>query len=334
MWECDYAREPINYRLFFLKLLKKIWILPLAAVIGAVVIGGIYYVVKVVAGDGYKYKARTMYYVQYSTDSNGESADYYNYYTWEELLNTDYFVDGMYDAMGGSLTKEYITANVTATLESDYRYMYTNSISADKQQAIEMEKKVSALILQYADMRDEFEFIEVIDPADESTIEDVSLIFVGHSAVVGAVIGFIASLLIFVFIECTDTSVYLPATLEKRYHIVALGAPSMKEFDANCEHILKGKKAAVVAVDADMPDSLIKEFPEGCDVTSCGNPIDNPEELTTIRDKECVVLAVKAAAHNGKKVERMIEQLSRQDIKITAFVLYGEDKWLINRYYR
>ncbi len=40
MWETKYAREPIDYRLFFLMLLKKIWVFPLAAIIGALFVGG------------------------------------------------------------------------------------------------------------------------------------------------------------------------------------------------------------------------------------------------------------------------------------------------------
>lgn len=334
MWECDYAREPVNYRLFFLKLLKKIWILPLAAVIGAVVIGGVYYVINMVIGDGYQYRARTIYYVKYAANADGEEADYYNYYTWQELLDTDYFVDGMYEAMGGTLSKEYIIANVTATLEADYRYLYSQSISGDKQQSIAMEKKLSEIIVNFADIRDEIESIEVVDVADELSIEDVSLIYVGHSAVVGAIAGFIVAILGFIVCECVDTSIYLPATLEKRYHIPALGAPSMKEFEVNCKDILSDKQTAVINL-GDLDDEEIKAaFGSNADIEVCANPIEKSEEIKIIKAKNCVVLAVKAGAHNGKRIERVIEQLARQGVKPTAFVLMKEDKWLIRKYYK
>jgi len=332
MWECDYAREPVNYRLFFLKLLKKIWIIPLAAIIGAVVIGGIYYVVKIVVGDGYQYQVKTVYYVKYSINDSGEEADYYNYYTWNELIKTEYFIDGMYEAMNGTLSKEYLVENITATVESDYRYLYTKSVSGDVRQSIEMENKLSELIVNYAAFRDEIESIEVIDNADESSIEDVSLIFVGHAAIVGAVIGFVAILLFMIFYECVDTSVYLPSTLEKRYHIATLGAASMKEFESNCSHLIGEKKTAIISVDEYKPDMNI--FPKGIDVILCDNPIENEDKYEILRGMDCVVIAAKAAAHNGKRIERLLEQLSRQDIKVTAFMLVGEDKWLIKRYYR
>jgi len=332
MWECDYAREPINYRLFFLKLLKKIWIIPLAAMIGAIVIGGIYYVAKIVVGDGYQYRAKTVYYVKYSVNSSGEEVDYYNYYTWNELVKTDYFIDGMYESMNGALSKEYLLENITATIESDYRYLYTMSVSGDMQQAIEMEHKLAELMVSYIDSHDEFESIEIIDKADENCIEDISLTFIGHATIVGAVIGFVASILLMIFYECVDTSIYLPSTLEKRYHIPTLGAASMKEFEENCRHLIGGKKTALLSVDDYKLDPKI--FPEGSDVTLCDNPIENAEKGDVIREIDCVVISVKAAAHNGKRIERLLEQLSRQDIKVTAFMLVGEDKWLINKYYR
>lgn len=339
MWECDYAREPVNYRLFFLKLLKKIWLLPLAAVIGAVVIGGIYYVVNMVIGDGYRYRARTMYYVQYATDESGKEADYYNYYTWQELVKTEYFVDGMYEALGGSMPKEEILASITATVEADYRYLYTKSVTGDSVESINMEAKLSELMVAFADTRDEIESIEVVDKASEYSVEDVSLIYIGHAAVVGAAVGLVAVILLLIFIECVDTSIYLPATLEKRYHIVVLGAPSMKEFEANCKKLLSEKNIAIVSADGlgkegSGKTEIGKLIPASYSVTVCDNPIDKPSEYEVLRDKNYVVIAVKAAAHNGKKIERLIEQLARQEIKVSAFVLFNEDKWLINRYYK
>ena len=84
MWETEYAREPINYRLFFLKMLKKIWMLPLSALAGGLIIGGIYYVVNMVIGDGYIYRARTIYHIEYAQDGDGVEKEYYNYFTFKQ----------------------------------------------------------------------------------------------------------------------------------------------------------------------------------------------------------------------------------------------------------
>ena len=69
MWETSYAREPINYKLFFLKLLKKLWLLPITIVIFSILVGGIYCFVNFGVKDGYKYRARTIYHVTFDSDA-------------------------------------------------------------------------------------------------------------------------------------------------------------------------------------------------------------------------------------------------------------------------
>ena len=61
--------------------------------------------------------------------------------------------------------------------------------------------------------------------------------------------------------------------------------------------------------------------------------VEKPEELMKIRECDAVVLCVKAAGKNGKRIERCLEQLARQDIAVTATVLVEADEKLINAYY-
>ena len=366
MWETRYAREPIDYRLFFLKLLKKIWIFPLAAVIGAVVVGGVYCLVNFGIKDGYKYRARTIYYVTYADDASGNEYDYYNYFTWQEVIHSDYFTEGLSKAMGGSLSKDEIIANTLATVESDVRYLYTKSTAGSVDEAIRLEKEVEKLMLAFPDGKKEFESIVIVDEPGEDDTEDVSLIFVKRAVIFGAVIGLIAAVIISIFYACVDTSVYLPSTLEKRYGIPALGALSMKEFEANVREFL-GDKKKVAVIKADTTPEKIKQVYSGeegdvsLDIRSMKKLIshngedslidalsgdfekvvfedifsDKTEENVYSKIKECdaAVIIAKAGAHNGKKIERIIEQLARQEIKPAAFALAGEDEWLIRSYY-
>ena len=366
MWETKYAREPIDYRLFFLKLLKKIWIFPLAAVVGAVVVGVVYCLVNFGIKDGYKYRARTIYYVTYADDASGNEYDYYNYFTWQEVIHSDYFTEGLSKAMGGSLSKDEIIANTLATVESDVRYLYTKSTAGSVDEAIRLEKEVEKLMLAFPDGKKEFESIVIVDEPGEDDTEDVSLIFVKRAVIFGAVIGLIAAVIISIFYACVDTSVYLPSTLEKRYGIPALGALSMKEFEANVREFL-GDKKKVAVIKADTTPEKIKQVYSGeegdvsLDIRSMKKLIshngedslidalsgdfekvvfedifsDKTEENVYSKIKECdaAVIIAKAGAHNGKKIERIIEQLARQEIKPAAFALAGEDEWLIRSYY-
>ncbi len=364
MWETEYAREPIDYRLFFLKLIKKLWAFPLAAVIGAILVGGIYCFVSFVISDGYQYRARTIYYVDYAEDPEGKEYEYYNYYTWQELIHTDYFVDGIREGMGSAMTDEMIVNATTAKVESDYRYLYTYSVMGDKQSAIDLEKAVSKVVTSFPGQVKEIESIEVVDPAGLDDIEDISLIFVKRAFIFGAIIGIVAACVISVFYACVDTSVYLPATLEKRFHIPAIGAPSMKEYETNCRHFLEGKKkVGFISVD-EVPgnvkevfsggeaevkldirsmkklisqvsaDSIVSEIGGDFEKAVIPNPLSAADAFDEIRSCDGLVIIVKAGAHNGKKTEQLIDQLSRMEIKPTAFILAGEDEGLIRAYYR
>ena len=62
------------------------------------------------------------------------------------------------------------------------------------------------------------------------------------------------------------------------------------------------------------------------------NILDIPE-IEKLKDAECVVVAVKAGAHNGKRLERTLEELGRINAHVAAFVLVDEDAKLIKKYY-
>lgn len=368
MYETGYAREPINYRLFFLNILKKIWIFPLAAIAGAVIVGGIYCLVNFGIKDGYRYQARTIYYVTYATDAEGVEYDYYNYYTWQELIHTDYFTEGLLKALGGKLSKDEIIRDTFATVESDVRYLYTKSSAGNVDDAIMLEKEVQKLMLAFPDSRKEIESIVIVDEPGVDDTQDISLIFVKRAVIFGAVIGLIAAAIFSIFYACVDTSVYLPSTLEQRYKIPALGAASMKEFEANCEKYLSDKKKVgfievdetpgkikavyaggeeEVSLDIRSMKKLIRQaaggstprdsVPGDFEKVGLANPVSDEAEkdvYTKIRECDGLVIIVRAGAHNGKRVERLIEQLSRQDIAPTAFMLSEEDEWLVKAYYR
>ena len=246
----------------------------------------------------------------------------------------------------------------------------TRSVDGDKQRAIDKEKAVQSVIFSLPDSKKEIECIQLVDKPDIDKLEDISLIFVQRAFIFGGVIGLIAACIVSVFYACTDTSVYLPSTLEKRYKIPAIGAPSMKEFEDNCKSFLSDKKK-VGFINADETPAAVKEVFSGkegdvsLDIRSMKKLISqvgaedlfniipgdfekieipnptlgeigesNDTIYSSIRECDGLVIVVKAAAHNGKKIERLLEQLSRQDIKPTAFILVGEDEKLIRAYYK
>ena len=330
MWECDYAREPVDYRLFWLKLIKKIWILPVAALVGAVVIGGIYYMSKLCFGNGRTYQAESMYYLDFVTDVDESGYTYLNKYTWGEVIKTDFFIDKLVALDNGAHEREYIESSLYAGIESDVRYLYTRCTSRDRNFALSTEKALEEIVVAFGEEQKEFREIRVIKAAAD--VKDVSNIRLLTAVILGAIVGLFASVIILLAKEITDTSVSIPATLEKRYHVATLGAPSMEEYEANCKSLLAGVSPLyLVPGDGETDVTGVELY---VNHTVCENPVKSPSAIDTLKGAEHVVVAVKADAHNGKRLERTLEELGRIGAHVDFFVLTGEDSKLIKKYYK
>lgn len=330
MWECDYAREPVDYRLFWLRLLKKIWILPVSALIGFIVIGGIYYMSKLCFGNGRTYQAESMYYLDFAAGVDGTEYTYLNKYTWGEVVKTDFFMDRLTDFDKGAHEREYIEASLYAGIESDVRYLYTRCTSRDRDFALATEKALEEIMEAFGNDQKEFNEIRVVKAA--SDVKDVSNIRLLTAALLGAAVGLFASIIILLAKEITDTSISIPATLEKRYHVATLGAPSMEEYEANCKSLLAGLTPLYLVPGDDKTEATDVEL--YVNHTPCKNPVKNPSAIDVLKGAGHVVVAVKADAHNGKRLERTLEELGRIGAHVDFFVLTGEDSKLIKKYYK
>lgn len=326
MWECNYSREPINYRLLWLRLLKKWWAIPASIIAGAVIVFGVYFFYKT-GIQGRTYLVENKYYINFAEDSSGKQYDWVNQYTWSELADMNVFIDGIYDDLGGSVSKDELRKASDCTIEADGRYLYmritTNSPELSQKIADSYEKTLFA----FCDSHKEFKEI-VCEHKGE--VKENSNIRVTEMLILGGILGLLVLVTYLLIKEINDTSIYIPATLEYRYHIPTLGAKSMEEYEENCRHFLNGKKTALIYVD----EEGAVEIPSAIDVKPFKNPCLNPEGLKELGTFGARVLAVKAGNHNGKMIERVIEELSRLNIKIDAFVLTDEDASLIKKYYR
>lgn len=334
MWECERSREPMDHRLLWLRFLRKVWIVPLAVLAGVVLVGSAYFYSRTGARGGRTYQAESMFYLDFAENAQGEEYGYYNYFTWNEVIHTDFFMDYAREKMGGELTGEEVASYVTATVESDVRYLYVRCNTHSPELSVRLAAAMEEIVPQFADFRKELQAIELVKAGDSA--KDSSKVRMGNAFFLGGCLGFGTSVLWLLIALTVDTAVYLPATVEKRYRIACLGAPFLPEYAPNWERFLKGAaKAAMVFVDEDRPDEdFAVQGSAGAEIVNCGNPVEHPEELERIRECDAVLLVLKAGCKNDKAFERLLEQLGRQDIKVTAAILASADKKLLSDYYR
>ncbi|MCM1193811.1 MAG: hypothetical protein NC123_05525 [Butyrivibrio sp.] len=341
MWECEYSREPVDYRLLWLRFLRKLWILPIAAFAGIVLVGACYFYARTGARGGRTYQAESFFYIDFAEDARGEQYDYYNFYTWSEVIHTDFFVDYVYEKKGGALSEDEIMSYITATVDSDGRYLYVRCDTHSPELSMELASVMEEIVPKFADTRKEIRSIELVRAGDSA--KDSSKLRMGNACFLGGCLGLGTAVVWILIALITDTAVYLPAAIEKRYHITCLGAPFMPEFAPNWKYVLQESvKVARVFADPEVQAEGWEiptedwEIPgdKKRELINCKNPVEHPEELDRIRECQAVLLVLRAGRRNNKIFERLLEQLGRQDIKVTAVVLASADEKLLSAYYR
>ena len=98
--------EELNRRSVYLRFMKKLWIIPAAAIVTAAVFGAVYFLLTQVVRDTRQYQAEAKLSVDYAYDEEGKKAhDYFNGATWTDLLTAD---PALSDEIAAALPEELL----------------------------------------------------------------------------------------------------------------------------------------------------------------------------------------------------------------------------------
>lgn len=345
MWECNFAGETMDYKLFWLKFAKRIWVILAATVLGALLVGVPYYLVNVTFGPGPSYKVVSEYYLDYAEDGSGATYEYFNYYTWDEIVDTDEFIAILRENLPEEMfaDEDTLRTYTSATVESDTRYLYTTVLTEHPNKTMEIARAMEQSVADFATLQKEFQAVKVVTSPQEAekTYPDVRT---ARAFILGAVIGFFVGITgVCIYVVC-DSSVDLPNVLEKRYGIKALGCKNFTESKNNICYsvtneerisLLFGKKMKKEHEKTSLEEFFKECVPSEIHITSVEEDVLSEDfDFEKLREQGAVVLMVEAGKKNGKKIERIIEQLKRQDVEISGAFLYNEDEKLIKHYYR
>ena len=123
MKEEKFWQEGMDGKRFALCLFRKVWVILAAALIGAAAAGGIYLFTALVLGGPAQYQVLSQYRIYFDKDKYGEIEDYYNAYTWGEIMKTDQVVDFVMEALPEDITKEQVKASVSVGQMNDVKIM-------------------------------------------------------------------------------------------------------------------------------------------------------------------------------------------------------------------
>ncbi len=349
MREVYFGREPFDLRLTVLRMLRQLHIIAILTALGTALFGGGYYVKNVLLRTDGLYAAESIYRVEYAVEEERDVATIYiNEMSWNTYLRTQDFIDAVQrhlaelnqgSGLQVTVSDEELREIITAVLASDLRVPSTTVTTDSPEKSVRVALAVEAAMTEDfpAGVR-EISSISVIDSGDsaEEVIPDVRPL---RAAVLSAVLSCFFAVVLLLLKETGDDSIWLPASLWKRYGLKAAGTPESRELAENIAYFFKGKqRVAVCAVQEDMDaaetlKTLEEKLGELSGWTAAASPAACPEVCRELRSAEGILLAVRAGAHAGRQLEHTVEYLEQQDCKITAAILMDADERLIREYY-
>ena len=251
-----YWREGIDWKRVFLLWGKRLWIFAAAALAGAVLGGGIYFVVCVLPAANREYESVSKLYLNFNCEPEDFNELSYNGYTWNDLMATDPILDSTMENLPAGIGRETVIGATKAEILSDIRLL-TVTITADRPElAAQIMEATQASLVHLGETDELFESIEIY-----STTEPKQIVWDNRSvraALTGAVIAFAAAIFAAAFYYVLDDSVYVAEDVRGRYGIPGMGILTEdlrgegfeREFLTNFRYICEGmEKVAVVSAD-------------------------------------------------------------------------------------
>lgn len=247
MREEKFWQEGMDGKRFALCLFKKGWIILAAALAGAAAAAGIYLFAALVLGGKPEYQVFSQYRIYFDKEKYGEIEDYYNAYTWGEIMKTDQVVDFVMEALPEGISKAQVKASVSVGQMNDVKIMPLYITTQDAGLSQEIAKAYVYGLDKFA------KSIEGLSGMQCWTVEPVTQVPRAtktlNAFMFGGILGAVLSFLVLVFFYILDDSIYLEEDFAKRFPIPVLGlltrgkdADYLEELKGNAAFLLKGSK--------------------------------------------------------------------------------------------
>ncbi|MCR5670060.1 MAG: hypothetical protein K6G10_03570 [Butyrivibrio sp.] len=358
-----HANETLDLRSFYLRLIRKIWILPVAALLGAAFGLLLYFLATVVFGPGRQYSSESYFYIKFAYDEQaGTLVDHYNAYTWNTLISTDPVIIPLEENLkssGVTMERGDILAAVTAEIPSDVRVLKITVKTSDKDLTTAITEAAAVAIEKYGDTNDAFDSIDTLSKGEASPVVYTDRTVV--AAISGAVLFVIAAILILLLMDALDDAIYVPEDIEKRFGLPVIGTTfkdkgredkDLTGFFANeaassYEKIVKGAGEVVfISADSIKDDKLsvsdldqykkalgtrLEDTTKFVPMAVPGTVLDNYRKIGTA---DGVILAIPAGMRGSVLADHTIGQLKKHECPILGVLLTRADKGFIKSYYR
>ena len=319
-----YANEGMDCKKLFILFLQKFWIAVLAAVLGAVLGGGIYLLQHVVLNSTREYRAESKIYLDFAPDETGEVYQAYNGYTWNDLMSTDRILNTTMSYLPDRYTEEEVIAATSAQILSDLRLLTITITTFDADKTEEILKATDLSLVDMGKREKEFNNIEVIKETEaKMVVADPRLL---QAVLVGLVVALVLTLLAMALIYVLDDKIYVPGDLKSVTTLPFVGFQNtagkeeelpeklQKDLEINREYIAE-KSGTLETVELRKNDAITKQMYE------------------RLQKADGLLLAIPYGKMDRASLAYRIEQLQLQDCKPAGILIQDADMRFMKWYY-
>lgn len=342
MWQCNYADETVDKKLFWLCVLKRLWIVAAGACAMSLLIGGSYWLTHTVLVQERQYRAQGDIYIEYIPEEGyGISTVYLNEDVWKALVKSDAFVQDMSAQLaeqGITLDEELLRQSVDAVLVKDTRIVTAMATTTEPALSTSIAAVLQQALLNYGEAYRDIESAYVLTAAGEAEMV-LTDEWTGRLFLLGAVLGVLVFLTAVFLTVTLDDSVYVPEQFERRYGIPMFGILQTPEAEAGLRYGAANKKTWILtAAQRDLPlneiaGKLQEALPGEHQISALPVPDEQPGTVSRIREADGILLAVESGRHDGKRIEKLLRFLDQQGCPVLGAVLWNQDQRLIRQYY-
>lgn len=351
--------ENLDLKSFYLRLLKKLWMIPVAAIVGALLGLGIYYLATVTFGPGVEYASESRFDVEFAYDEEGMTmVDHYNAGTWKQKLTDDNIMEETLkdlEAEGVLVERELLEESIEADTPFDPRVLVITVKNTDKELVDKVTAAIDENIEKFgADRPNVFRSIKLTAKGVTKPVShrDRSLV----AAIFGAIVAALALLFALLLADAVDDAIYVPEECERRYKIPTLGviseAGSINDIlkneltDSFDQYVQGAENVYFISTDSlkdyersskdlEVLKSVLGEGRSEC--VSKLTPMEIPgkvlENYRKINESGGVVLAVPMGKKLGTMTDHVISQLKKHNCPVLGILIVRADAGFIKRYY-
>ena len=341
-----YPREGIDSKAFLICLLKRIPYMLLIGLTGAIIGSGLYLLIAAVNNQTPEYFQETEYYIDFA-QGRLEAKDYYNAFTWNDVIGTDLIMDKTMEILGENYERETVKNMITADILSDVRYLTITVKDLDPDVVSAVSEATCESLTSFGISKDEFDSITKIE--DNGVELSQQPLFTWRAAFLGFVIAF----LIIFFIFCVRFGVgecfYTKEQIRKVFRIPTLGMLYQQQNQPNGEQELQTCLAlqpmittGAVFVDVtkgDYAKNFVQAYASLAENSTealpqiVSYPIDSTETYQRLESAEAVILVVPFGIPCQKRAQDVLCELRRRNCNIAGAVLAQADHKWVRVYY-